>query len=545
MSIQIKRAWVVAIFAMLLAACGGGSSDAGPKASDPVKQSQVYAAGAFVEGLSYNSTPSNLSGKTDAKGSFTYRYGDTVTFLVGKQKIGEFKPNGSSFITNFALQGTNNIYDTAVVNLSVLLHFLDGDAQNHLVSGFLKIDPHRLEIADANTVPAALTDSNYLSQLRLAAQSDTPPLTVPAADVVMATVKQRLVLDRVQVAPYADAAYTFNEFKSTIALSALGSTDANGDPLSYQWFIDSKPRTSQAQIANPTSATATLGIDADDKEPYVFRLAVSDGVTAQSKSLTVNNKRTNIAGVYTSGAPGSVVAISDTGELWGYTTSPTPRAFTSRLVRGPLEGNYQSDSRFMLLSCDYTGTTEATSKCLNQGTFSAMLTPATVTPPEDNLPKAARSLNQLNVSDPELQAAVANSVLSASGLVDTPLLLGSLLGTYREVGNTSKNWILAKNGTFSLSETSADGKTVTLCATGDIKVDAGSQLLDSNGLPTKFMTPLKIEFKAVCKDGYEVGTSSTGFLFPDSSIGSGNAGYTFIGKNPAQTRMFMRRFIRQ
>jgi hypothetical protein len=414
-----------------------------------------------------------------------------------------------------------------VVNLSVLLHFLDSDSANNLSNGF-QISADRLAVAEKVTVE--LRDKSYLEQLVKLAEKAAPPLTVPDRSSVLAFAKAQSIVDKIQVAPFPAATVAFNEFKSTATLSALDSADANGDKLTYQWFIDSKPKTSKAVIATPTLDTVTIAIDAED-EPYIFRVTVSDSVSAVPYTLPpAKFQRTNVAGVYssvsTTNSNRNVVAISDTAEAWGYTSTRSNKTTTSHAFTGSVSRVGKAD--------DYLYSVTKLSSC--DQIFPAM------SPADCPTIKLADSAFQLNRTQSTLTGLVGVSnepTLVANDAPDAPTLLTSLAGTYGDPG-TFKNWVISKT-TFSYSETNADGKPV-VCATGDIKVDSNSQVLDANGLVTKFAIPIKIEFKDACSDGFAPNTSTTGVLFSDPSIGS--AGYTFIGKNPNQSSIFIRHFIR-
>jgi hypothetical protein len=62
---------------------------------------------------------------------------------------------------------------------------------------------------------------------------------------------------------------------STVRLDGSGSTDANGDTLSYQWTLTTRPNTSVAALVNPTTAGPTF--TADVAGFYVATLTASDG----------------------------------------------------------------------------------------------------------------------------------------------------------------------------------------------------------------------------------------------------------------------------
>ncbi len=60
-----------------------------------------------------------------------------------------------------------------------------------------------------------------------------------------------------------------------ITLNGSGSSDANGDPLTYSWSFTSTPPGSAAVLANPTSVSPTF--TADLAGDYVVQLIVNDG----------------------------------------------------------------------------------------------------------------------------------------------------------------------------------------------------------------------------------------------------------------------------
>ncbi len=60
-----------------------------------------------------------------------------------------------------------------------------------------------------------------------------------------------------------------------VTLNGSASTDANGDTLSYQWALTTRPNTSAATLAGPTTVSPTF--TADVAGFYVATLTVSDG----------------------------------------------------------------------------------------------------------------------------------------------------------------------------------------------------------------------------------------------------------------------------
>jgi hypothetical protein len=93
---------------------------------------------------------------------------------------------------------------------------------------------------------------------------------------------------------------------STVTLDGTNSTDANRDQLSYRWVMMSKPSTSSAVLANPTSAKPTFL--ADVLGTYVITLIVNDGkVDSTTVATTVTVSSANVAPVANAGTSQNVV----------------------------------------------------------------------------------------------------------------------------------------------------------------------------------------------------------------------------------------------
>jgi hypothetical protein len=71
---------------------------------------------------------------------------------------------------------------------------------------------------------------------------------------------------------------------STVVLDGSGSSDPDGDPLTYSWNLTTRPEGSQAVLSDATAVKPTFIADVDGS--YILTLVVSDGMT-QSDPDTV------------------------------------------------------------------------------------------------------------------------------------------------------------------------------------------------------------------------------------------------------------------
>ena len=103
--------------------------------------------------------------------------------------------------------------------------------------------------------------------------------------------------------------------ESLITLNGSGSSDANGDPLTFSWSL-SKPAGSAAVLSSTTSVSPTFTVDRDGD--YVVQLVVNDG-TVNSAPDSVIITSVNVAPVANAGpdqggkAPGSLITLNGSG----------------------------------------------------------------------------------------------------------------------------------------------------------------------------------------------------------------------------------------
>ena len=494
-------------------------------------------AGGFVEGLSYSTE--TQSGTTGPKGQFKYKAGEKITFKVGSQTLNEYeiKLNAPYPLMHFQILKTLNPNAAVIKNLSVLLHMLDED--DNILNG-IKLSDSKLLVA--NRVTDSLQAETYLSAL--ASEALKAQIAFPNLGAVLASSTAKMNSDKVFVAPYAFAEARFNEFNAVITLSTLSSNnpnlstaDANSDTLTYNWTIASKPKTSNAVIVNSTSSTPFLVADAFD-EPYIFRLAVSDSLESNKTNttyteVTVTAARSPIAGVYTQKLDANtrqVVVITDTSEIWGYALSTS--ANRSRRFSGPISRPNVNLPQYVATPLTYQTTQPCNGPCTNRIDLTANF----------SAPSSIALTNDW--ANNFLLDAEGPVLLAAANLPDQPILISSLVGTYREKDSApdNKDWKITAKGEFNFYKTLADGK-LTLCAIGQIGIDKQGQVLNRQGFVTRHIVPVSIEFRNECDENFDSGTFSSGYLVPDNTLG--NAGYSFIGHNEARTRYFLRHFIKQ
>jgi len=139
-------------------------------------------------------------------------------------------------------------------------------------------------------------------------------------------------------APVANAGPAQNVATGSLAtLTGGGSTDADGNPLTYSWSFTSKPAGSTAALSSLTTVNPTFTADVDGA--YVISLVVNDGIvdsTADSVTVTAS-AAANTAPVANAGpaqnvATGSSVTLAGSGSdadsnpltySWSFTSRPT------------------------------------------------------------------------------------------------------------------------------------------------------------------------------------------------------------------------------
>jgi len=116
--------------------------------------------------------------------------------------------------------------------------------------------------------------------------------------------------------PVADAGADQTAFVGdTVTLDGAASSDADGDPLTFSWTLDSAPAGSGAALSDVGAVNPTLAIDAPGL--YVLSLAVDDGLATSAPDTvqvsTLNSPPVASAGPDHSGFVGDTVTLDGTG----------------------------------------------------------------------------------------------------------------------------------------------------------------------------------------------------------------------------------------
>ncbi|MGO2371177.1 MAG: PKD domain-containing protein, partial [Pseudoalteromonas prydzensis] len=191
-----------------------------------------------------------------------------------------------------------------------------GSAQNVQTSTLVSLDGTGSSDADGDTltyqwsftnIPA--TSSATLNDATLASPSFTADvdgeyvaqLIVNDGQVNSDAVTVRVIAETANSAPVANAGSAQNVQTSTlVSLDGTGSSDADGDTLTYQWSFTNIPATSSATLNDATLASPSFTADVDGE--YVAQLIVNDGqVNSDAVTVRVIAETANSAPVANAG----------------------------------------------------------------------------------------------------------------------------------------------------------------------------------------------------------------------------------------------------
>lgn len=169
------------------------------------------------------------------------------------------------------------IGDTAILDGSASTD-IDGDALVYQWQ-IIELPPESdSTLSDANEVMPTLTIDNHGQYIIHLTVNDGEADS--AIDTVTLTVGN--------VAPTANAGADQSGFiGETVSINGAGSSDADGDTLTYQWSLAGKPNGSSATLADPTAVISHLTLD--EHGVYSIELVVSDGIESSDADITTIN----------------------------------------------------------------------------------------------------------------------------------------------------------------------------------------------------------------------------------------------------------------
>ena len=296
--------------AALLSACGGGS---GGTTAGPAPTTSPVSTGIFVDspvgGISY--TTATQSGKTNAKGEFSYMAGETITLSIGSIQLPAVLANAT--ITPLDIAKTTDVNNQVVSNILVFLQSLDEDGNP---ANGISISAAALTAATAgvnfDVSPNAFSTNAAVTKLVTNSGSVNKTLIAEATAKAhfQNTLNGNTGTTKINVAPVANAGGVQSLLAgAVVTLDASASSDANNDTLTYLWVLTTKPSGSTAALSAPASAKPLF--TADVAGAYVATLVVNDGkLDSAASTVTVTASAANAAPVANAGAAQSVLVKS-------------------------------------------------------------------------------------------------------------------------------------------------------------------------------------------------------------------------------------------
>ena len=236
----------------------------------------------------------------------------------------------------FTLQVNDGKVDSAVATVSVtasaanVAPVANAGAAQSVVLGTITLDGSASSDANGDSLTYKWALLNKPANSNAALSSTTaakPTFTADLAGVYVfslqvndgkldsAVVTATVTASAVNVAPVANPGAIQSVVLGPVTLDGSGSTDANGDTLTYKWVLLAKPIGSAAVLSSTTTAKPTF--TADLVGVYVASLVVSDGkLSSEILTTTVTAAAANVAPVANAG-PYQNMVVRTTATLNG------------------------------------------------------------------------------------------------------------------------------------------------------------------------------------------------------------------------------------
>ncbi|GEM_PF-1042995 len=296
---------------------------------------------------------------------------------------------------------------------------------------------------------ATLTGAATLNPSFTADQPGSYTVELVVNDGVVNSLPDTVVISTSNIAPVADAGVDQSAFVGdTVTLDGSGSSDADGDPITFSWSLITIPMGSTAAIGNPSAIMPTF--NPDTAGTYVAQLIVNDGVLNSLPNTVVVNVNTPNTPPSADAGPDQSVLVNDLVSLNGSGSSDVdgdPLSFSWSLITRPLGS-----------TATLTGATAVNPSFVAdaEGTFVAQLI---VNDGQSDSPPASVMINV----GPGNTAPVANAGLDQSVLVGDLVALNGTGSSDANGDPLSYNWSLTVpvGSTAVLSGANTDSPTFT------------------------------------------------------------------------------------
>jgi RHS repeat-associated protein len=211
---------------------------------------------------------------------------------------------------------------------------LDGSASSDFDGDLLTYNWNLTSKPTGST--ALLTNPNTANPTLFLDKSGTYVGSLVVNDGKVNSAPDTVTVSTLNVPPVADAGSNQRARVNTlVTLDGSGSTDADGNPLTYAWSFATKPTGSAAQLSNTTAIKPTFTVDKPGT--YILQLVVNDGkVNSQAAQVIVtteNSPPVSNAGADQSAAVNTQVTLDGSassdvdGDLltyaWSFASRPT------------------------------------------------------------------------------------------------------------------------------------------------------------------------------------------------------------------------------
>ena len=182
-------------------------------------------------------------------------------------------------------------------NVGTLL-MLDGSASSDVDGDSLT---YQWTIVSPTVTSVTLSDPTSVSPTILPDSNENYVIELVVFDGSLFSQPDQMSINYINTKPIADAGMDQSAIVGdSVQLDGSGSSDANGDTLTYQWRIASMPANSQAVLSNPSLVNPTIVADAEGY--FELELIVNDGIIDSDPDfMMINTMNENTAPIADAG----------------------------------------------------------------------------------------------------------------------------------------------------------------------------------------------------------------------------------------------------